>query len=484
MSPDDLLSATDQPTLIIEFNKPVKEINTRLKWVKTQQKKELLSQILPFFEHKRVSVRQTLVDVLSMFAGNLDENWLLEWKGKESESNVIIALEVLIDKNQRVLSGEVVDEEKVYSVSEAILYIKKTISGKEFLIEAEVGQVQLYGQSRVYYITLKEDEDTTIQAMMPEVVAYKLGVSLNEGLLVRVKGHFTLSKNGSRITFVVSSIRLSGEGELARNLKLLEEKLEREGLFDEKRKRPIPNLPKRILLLASPASAALTDFQKVLQARRGGVTMFHLPIKTQGVGAERDLVLTLEHINEVIKEHEIDLVVMTRGGGSKEDLQIFNSERVVRLIHGVDKPIIVAIGHERDTTLSELVADLRCSTPSQAAEKSGLSNQEVLLLTQNLVSKISQILNLKLSQYQTATESIMRNIVGFLTRFLTEGERLFDASKQLVLNRINESELSKNSTLNRILFLVQKQVNDARQKLQEVFNQIQQNDLESIYKGL
>jgi exodeoxyribonuclease VII large subunit len=468
--------------LIIEFDKPVKEINTRLKWVKTQQKKELLPKIFAFSTHKRVSVRQTLVDTLSIFAGNLDEVWLLEWKNRESESTISISLEALIDKNRRVLAGEIEDSEQVYSVGEAILYVKKTISGKEFLIEAEIGQVQVYGYNKIYYITLKENEDTSIQAMMPEVVAYKLGVSLNEGLLVRVKGSFTLSKNGSRLTFVITSIRLSGEGELARNLKLLEEKLAMEGLFDESRKRSIPVLPRRVLLLASSASAALTDYQKVLQSRRGGMTIFHLPVKTQGVGAERDLIITLEGLNTIIRENTIELVVMTRGGGSKEDLQIFNSERVVRLIHGIEKPTIVAIGHERDTTLSELVADLRCSTPSQAAEKSGLSNQEVLLTSQNQLSKIVQLLTGKLTQYTITTESIMRNMIRFLSKFTSESNRLYLASVQSVATAINDKQNLIQLQFSKMVFTLQKKVSECRNTSLVLVSSILQHDISQIYK--
>ena len=126
----------------------------------------------------------------------------------------------------------------------------------------------------------------------------------------------------------VSAIQLTGQGELLRNLKLLEQKLAQEGLFDPARKRPIPKVPQKILLVASPHSAAVTDFVKVLASRRTGIEIFLLPIKTQGLGAEAVILEQLAKVNDLCEQLAIDTVVITRGGGSQDDLFVFNSEAV------------------------------------------------------------------------------------------------------------------------------------------------------------
>jgi exodeoxyribonuclease VII large subunit len=130
-------------------------------------------------------------------------------------------------------------------------------------------------------------------------------------------------------------------------------------------------------LIASPSSAAISDFTNVLGRRRVDK---YLPLtyQNQGVGAEYELIEALKQANTFIDDQSIDTVVITRGGGSKDDLQVFNVESVVRAVFGLNKPTIVAIGHERDVSLAELAADCRASTPSQAAELVSLSTEEVI----------------------------------------------------------------------------------------------------------
>jgi exodeoxyribonuclease VII large subunit len=253
--------------------------------------------------------------------------------------------------------------------------LKQKISEKAYIIEGEITQPQQYGN--MMYFGVKDTQETRMDC---RILTYKLNYldfPLNEGLMVQIKGTFHLNKQ-SKLVFEVEEIKLTGEGELLRNLMLLEKKLDREGLFAVERKRKPKKIPRNILLIASPNSAALKDFYKVLSHRRSGVNIYHQAIKTQGVGAELDILEALNQADEICKSLEIDTIVITRGGGSKDDLFVFNSERVVRAIHSLPCPSIVAIGHERDFTLAEKVADVRASTPSNAAELASQSNVEIL----------------------------------------------------------------------------------------------------------
>ena len=252
--------------------------------------------------------------------------------------------------------------------------IKSTVSQKEFVIEGELTDIKAIGA--MYYFGLKDNEQTRIDCQIYSGKVASFGFPLNDGWAVRASGKFKIDKFG-KLRFEVTNMELTGEGQLLRNLQLLEQKLESEGFFDESRKRPIDKIPTNVLLIASPNSAALGDFQKVLKERRQNITIYYLPIKTQGVGAEYEILSKLELANHFCPLLSIQTIVLTRGGGSKDDLMIFNSEKIVRAIHGLIRPSIVAIGHERDDCLAEKVADKRASTPSNAAELISLSNLEI-----------------------------------------------------------------------------------------------------------
>jgi len=288
----------------------------------------------------------------------------------------------------------------------------------------------------MYYFALKDKQDSRLGCWTLEKVVQAINFPFNDGLQVRVVGKFKLSKD-SRIYLEVSAIQLTGQGELLRNLKLLEQKLAQEGLFDPARKRPIPKVPQKILLVASPHSAAVTDFVKVLASRRTGIEIFLLPIKTQGLGAEAVILEQLAKVNDLCEQLAIDTVVITRGGGSQDDLFVFNSEAVVRAIYGMAKPTIVAIGHERDTTLSELVADLRCSTPSQAAEKVSLSNSEISWQAKSSLELIYRLNQQKVQQYYKYTWLVSATISQLVRAKVQTCKLVCQRTNQLASSLLN-----------------------------------------------
>jgi exodeoxyribonuclease VII large subunit len=395
------------------FQGKVNEILTQIKWIITHRKSEFVGKLLTLQTHKSVAIRRKIAEGLSQLGGKDNIETLQTWQSNESDRETWIILESSIDKLNRGIGDTGENEEVVFTVSEALQYVKNLLGTRELVIEGELSEVKLTYQ--MYYFGIKDTDGSRIDCGCFSGLVARFGFPLNDGLSVRITGVFKLGKS-SRLYFDVKSMKLTGEGELLRNLKLLEDKLTAEGLLDESRKRSIPLLPRTIILLASNASAALTDFQKVLQARRGGIQIIHIPIKTQGQDVEVELLEKLAFTAKESHTLNADTIVITRGGGSMDDLAIFNSERVVRAIHGLPLPTIVAIGHERDITLSELVADKRASTPSNAAEFASLSRDEVVSQINHIESQLKSFFNQKQYQYNQVTQQLVYRIEKDLTQ--------------------------------------------------------------------
>jgi exodeoxyribonuclease VII large subunit len=203
---------------------------------------------------------------------------------------------------------------------------------------------------------------------------YQLNSSLEDGMVLRVRGAPRLHPQfGFSIT--VQKIELVGEGTIKRAASLLEAKLRAEGLFEVSRKRTLPYPPRRIGLIASGESAAYVDFMKIITARWSGLEIVHADVQVQGADAPEQIITAISAFNQ--QERPVDVLVLTRGGGSVEDLQAFSAETVVRAVATSRIPTLVAIGHERDMSLAELAADVRASTPSNAAELLTPDKQEV-----------------------------------------------------------------------------------------------------------
>jgi exodeoxyribonuclease VII large subunit len=253
----------------------------------------------------------------------------------------------------------------VFSVSQFVDFVNTAFSTAVFPEGAVIeGEVVEYRVSQQKWIWFKLKDESSIVGCFATV--WQLRTPLEDGMKVRVFGIPKVHPKSGTFSVNVERVELVGEGALRRAFELLKKKLEAEGIFAVERKRPIPRFPGRIGLIASRESAAYGDFLRILGNRWGGVEVVSANVAVQGRDAVREIVGAFRHFNA--HPESADVLVLTRGGGSLEDLQAFNSEEVARAVFGSRIPVVVGVGHERDESLADYAADLRASTPTNAAE--------------------------------------------------------------------------------------------------------------------
>ncbi len=264
---------------------------------------------------------------------------------------------------RRIVFGvKVIAMELVFTPSDFVAVLNQTLEFAYPLvtIEGELANVRVSRGKWVYFDI--KDETASVKCFGS---VYMLPGPIEEGMMVRIVASprmhplYNFSLNLQSLTPV-------GKGSLKRAADLLMAKLTKEGLFESSRKRPVPFAPQSVGLITSKESAAYADFVKILNERWGGVQVLHYDVQVQGEPAVADIVRAIDAINQLSQPPEV--LVITRGGGSADDLAAFGAEQVVRAIAASRIPTLVAIGHEVDTSLAELAADLRASTPSNAAQ--------------------------------------------------------------------------------------------------------------------
>jgi len=264
-------------------------------------------------------------------------------------------------------AAPLVGEEHILSISELTRQIK-TLLEETFPAVWVSGEISNLSRPRSghCYLTLK-DETAQIRAVIWRSAAAKIPFDLLDGLEVVCQGHLDLYPPRGSYQLVIQQIMPKGLGSLELALRQLREKLKKEGLFDEKHKKLPPGIPRRVAFVTSPTGAAIRDFLEVLRRRWRGVDVLIVPVRVQGNTAAQEIATALDELNRMADP--VDAIVVGRGGGSLEDLWAFNEEPLVRAIFASKIPVISAVGHEIDVTLSDLVADVRALTPSEAAER-------------------------------------------------------------------------------------------------------------------
>ncbi len=257
-------------------------------------------------------------------------------------------------------------EPRIYTVSElsgGIKYLLET-SFRELWVEGEISGLKISSLGHTYF-ELK-DANSNISGVMFRGFAANLKFDLANGLLVRVRGNITTYDKQSKYQLMAKEIVPAGIGPLQLAFEQLKKKLQSEGLFDAGRKRPIPALPQKIAVVTSPTGAAIRDILSILKRRYANMHIIIAPVKVQGAGSKEEIAQAIKDLNEGFPD--IDVMLVGRGGGSREDLWAFNEEIVARAIAGSKIPVISCVGHETDFTIADFVADLRAPTPSAAAE--------------------------------------------------------------------------------------------------------------------
>ena len=227
-------------------------------------------------------------------------------------------------------------------------------------IEGEVSSFKV-NQGKFVFFDLK-DETASVGCFM---MVFNLRVPIEDGMKVIIRAQPKLT-NWGKFSLTVQAIRPSGEGSLKKSFDLLKQKLEREGLFAAERKRTLPVLPRRIAVISSTQAAGYADFVAVLNARWGGLDVDVAHTQVQGAVAADQVIRALQYFNE--QPELADVLVIIRGGGSADDLAVFNDEPLVRAIAASRIPVLTGIGHETDTSLADLAADYAAVTPTNAAQ--------------------------------------------------------------------------------------------------------------------
>ena len=258
---------------------------------------------------------------------------------------------------------------KVLTVSELTRSIRGTLEVKfgAVWVQGEVSNYKAHPNGHQYF-TLK-DARTQIACVIWRDTMAPLRPPLVDGARVQVLGTVSVYEARGQYQLAVQIVQPFGQGALQAKFEALKRKLEAEGLFDPARKRPLPKFPKRIGIVTSPSGAAIRDILNILRRRAPWLSILIHPVRVQGTGAAQEIAVAIRELAMPNQNFApVDLIVVTRGGGSIEDLWEFNEEIVARTIASIEVPIVSAVGHEIDFTISDFVADLRAPTPSAAAE--------------------------------------------------------------------------------------------------------------------
>ncbi len=287
-------------------------------------------------------------------------------------------------------------EDAVWSVSDLNAYIKELVAIDYRLQELQViGEVSNFSQAKSghVYFTLK-DESSQIRCVMWASMAKRSTFLPTDGDAVVAQGRISVYESMGTYQLYVEWLEPAGRGDLARAFEQLKERLDAEGLFEQDHKKPIPTFPQKIGIVTSANAAALRDIRTVLRRRWPLVSVLIAPALVQGRDAPAEIVRSIQWLDG---RHDIDTIIVARGGGSIEDLWAFNDEGVARAIYNAVHPVIVGVGHETDFTIADFVADLRAPTPSAAAELAVPDRTEMMDqvrgMSASMVSDTEAILN-------------------------------------------------------------------------------------------
>lgn len=276
-------------------------------------------------------------------------------------------------------------------------YIKNIVDGDFFLsnvtLKGEISNLKFHTRGHLYF-SLK-DENSKINAVMFNYKNLGLNFIPKDGMNVIVKGKVSVFTTGGSYQITVSNMKEDGIGNLYILFEELKRRLEREGLFRPEHKKKLPRIPKKVGVITASTGAAVKDIISTINRRFPLTEIILFPTLVQGVGAKENIVKMINEANE----SDVDVIILGRGGGSIEDLWAFNEEIVARAIYNSTKPIVSAVGHEIDFTISDFVSDMRAPTPTGAAELVVPSKVEIQSYLNDYKGRIISVINKKIKSY-------------------------------------------------------------------------------------
>ena len=315
---------------------------------------------------------------------------------------------------------------RIYSVGQVNHYIRSLLAGDAWLsglfVRGEVSNCKYHSSGHIYF-SLK-DETGTIAAVMFARDRRNLAFPMKNGDRVVVSGRVDVYEKTGAYQLYASAIRREGAGELYERYMKLKAELEERGLFSPMYKKPVPPYAKRVGIVTSPTGAAVRDIQNIAARRNPYVQLILCPALVQGDGAKESIVRGIRRLDRL----GVDVIIVGRGGGSIEDLWAFNEECVAEAIFACRTPVISAVGHETDTTISDFVADLRAPTPSAAAELAVFDYQAFLSKQQEASGRLAKAFRLKLTETRTRSRMLENRLM-----LRSPGRRLADETHRAAM---------------------------------------------------
>jgi len=356
------------------------------------------------------------------------------------------------------------DYSRTWSVSDVNTYLRNLMESdanlQDLWVEGEVSNVSRPKSGHVYF-TLK-DEESALRCVMWKNVASGLDFRMEEGDAVEAHGNLSVYERRGQYQLYVDFLRPRGEGRLYQEYLRLKARLEEEGLFAEEHKSAPPQWPGKIGVVTSPTGAALQDILNTLRRRYPLVEVVLSPSSVQGEKAPREIVAALDRLNA---QGEVDLIILSRGGGSIEDLWAFNDEEVARAIFDSPIPVISGVGHETDFTIADFVSDVRAPTPTAAAELAVPDRAELKALTEDLAARVRRTY----LSYLSDQRWMISNLRSQITRFSPQYE--IRTGKQ----RLDELGSRLEMGISRVF-------SNARQRLTALMEHLEALNPESILK--
>ncbi len=320
---------------------------------------------------------------------------------------------------------------QVFSVSQLNAYLKIYLRSDETLqdiwVAGEISNFHRHASGHCYF-TLK-DERSTLKAVMFKGQARSVKFEPASGLQVLIRGFIDIYEARGEYQIYVQAMEPAGLGALHLAFEQLKEKLEKEGLFAEEHKKSLPFFPRRIGVVTSPTGAVIRDIIKVLERRFRGLNIFIAPARVQGEGASAELAAGID----LLETFGVDVIIVARGGGSLEELWAFNDEELARRVFACSVPLISAVGHERDYTIIDFVADVRAATPSEAAEILIKPRQEMKREVIDFYLRLQKSMETMLASYRAVLDGLLakRVLTHPLEAYYIKRQRIDELTQRL-----------------------------------------------------